>query len=303
MWRKNRRSKEDEQQFLDLIQDVLVKGTLRKNRTGVAAYSLFVHTSRWDLREKKMAGLTTKMVNYYFVIAEFLWMMSGSTDSKVLSKQGVGIWDLNGSREALDARGLTEYKVGDLGPIYGFQWRHAGATYVDCNTNYREPIWQGVDQIQRVIDKIKKTPTDRDIVLNAWNSSDLPKMALPPCHVLAQFYVNVEEKGLSCHLYQRSGDVGLGVPYNLASYSILVHVIAFLTGMQAKELIYTLGDAHIYETHVEQLKTQWSRIPRPPPHLRLVNTEDVATIDDFKIQHFQICNYNPYPALPMKMVL
>ncbi|XP_065281714.1 thymidylate synthase isoform X2 [Dermacentor albipictus] len=183
---------------------------------------------------------------------------------------------------------------GDLGPVYGFQWRHFGALYRDMRTDYGR---EGVDQITNLISTIKNNPDDRRMILCSWNPADLSKMALPPCHCLAQFYVSEDE--LSCQLYQRSADVGLGVPFNIASYALLTHMMAKVTGKRASEFVHTLGDAHIYLNHVDALKKQLEREPRPFP--KLLIKRDVTDIFDFKSSDFELCDYNPHPAIKMEM--
>nr|XP_014436999.1 thymidylate synthase [Pelodiscus sinensis] len=240
--------------------------------------------------------LTTKRVFWKGVLEELLWFIQGSTNAKELSAKGVKIWDANGSRDFLDKQGFSKREEGDLGPVYGFQWRHFGAEYKDMNADYSG---QGVDQLQNVIDTIKNNPDDRRIIMCAWNPKDISLMALPPCHALCQFYVLNGE--LSCQLYQRSGDMGLGVPFNIASYSLLTYMIAHVTGLKPGEFIHTLGDAHIYLNHVEPLKIQLQREPRPFPKLKILRK--VENISDFKADDFQIEDYNPHPAIKMEMAV
>ncbi|RXN00702.1 Thymidylate synthase [Acipenser ruthenus] len=213
-----------------------------------------------------------------------------------MSAKGVKIWDANGSREFLDRSGFTSREEGDLGPVYGFQWRHFGAEYKDMNSDY---TGQGVDQLQKVIDTIKINPEDRRIIMCAWNPKDLPQMALPPCHALCQFYMCNGE--LSCQLYQRSGDMGLGVPFNIASYALLTYMIAHVTGLKPGDFVHSLGDAHIYVNHIEPLKIQLQREPRPFPKLKILRKVD--SIDDFKAEDFEIIDYNPHPAIKMQMAV
>lgn len=192
----------EEQQYLDLVRDIIEKGVFRPDRTGTGTKSIFGAQSRYSLRNNVIPVLTTKTISWKSVVEELLWFIRGSTDSKELSAKGVKIWDANGSRSFLDSLGFTEREEGDLGPVYGFQWRYFGAEYKDCHTNYSG---QGVDQLQRIIDLLKTNPNDRRMLMIAWNPTDLPKMALPPCHCLVQFYVANGE--LSCQLYQRSADI------------------------------------------------------------------------------------------------
>ena len=258
--------------------------------------------------------LTTKRVFLKAVIAELLWFVEGSTSSLPLSEAGVKIWDGNGSREFLDSVGLGHREVGDLGPVYGFQWRHFGAEYVDAKTDY---TGQGVDQLAEVVHKLRTNPYDRRIIMSAWNPADLKKMALPPCHMFAQFYVSYprsprhssssssragagdEEKKpqghLHCQLYQRSCDMGLGVPFNIASYALLTLMVAQVTGLQPGEFIWTGGDTHLYSNHLEQARLQLERTPRPLPTMHL-NTE-VQDIFDFQYEDFNLKHYDPWPAI------
>lgn len=240
--------------------------------------------------------LTTKRVFWRGVAEELLWFIKGSTNGKELSEKGVHIWDANGSRQFLDNLGFTGREEGDLGPVYGFQWRHFGAEYKDMHTDY---TGQGVDQLQDVIDKIKNNPTDRRIIMSAWNPKDLPQMALPPCHAFVQFYVANGE--LSCQLYQRSADMGLGVPFNIASYALLTYMIAHITDLKPGDFVHTIGDAHVYVNHFDALKEQMKREPRPFPSL--VIKRKVEKIDDFKMEDFEIKNYNPHPKISMKMAV
>ena len=217
-----------------------------------------------------------------------------------MAKKNVHIWDVNGSRKFLDSRGLTKNAVGDLGPVYGFQWRHFGAKYEGFEKDYHG---EGVDQLTQVINLIKNDPFSRRIILSAWNPPDLEKMALPPCHCLCQFYVGADADGkpatLSCQLYQRSGDMGLGVPFNVASYALLTIMIAHVTSLEPYEFIHTLGDAHVYVNHEDALREQLSRTPRLFPKLKI--KREVASIEDFSLDDFVLQNYHPYSKLEMKM--
>lgn len=211
---------------------------------------------RFNLRDQ-FPLLTTKRVFWRGVAEELLWFIQGSTDAKLLQEKNIKIWDGNSTRQFLDSAGFHDREVGDLGPVYGFQWRHFGAEYIDCDADY---TGKGVDQLAEVIDKIKNNPTDRRIIMSAWNPKDLPLMALPPCHMFCQFFVSMpsstlsSRKQLSCHMYQRSCDLGLGVPFNIASYALLTHMIAKVTDCEASELTLAMGDAHVYRDHVEPLQ-------------------------------------------------
>ena len=242
--------------------------------------------------------MTTKRVFFRGVLEELLWFIQGSTNSKLLSEKNVKIWDDNGSREFLDSRGLTENEAGDLGPVYGFQWRHFGAEYGNCHQDYSG---QGVDQLQTVIDQIRRDPDSRRIIMSAWNPPDLPKMALPPCHVLSQFYVQDGE--LSCQLYQRSADMGLGVPFNIASYALLTCMLAEVCGLKPGDFVHTIGDAHVYKNHVDALKIQIAREPRPLPTLSIKRLGEIKEIDEFKFEDFELIGYKPHPSIKMKMAV
>ncbi|KAG8442161.1 hypothetical protein GDO86_011094 [Hymenochirus boettgeri] len=251
--------------------------------------------ARYSLRDQ-FPLLTTKRVFWKGVLEELLWFIKGCTDSKELSAKGVKIWDANGSREFLDNLGFTSRKEGDLGPVYGFQWRHFGAEYKDAHTDYSS---QGVDQLQNVINTIKNNPDDRRMIMCSWNPKDISLMALPPCHALCQFYVINKE--LSCQLYQRSGDMGLGVPFNIASYALLTYMIAHVTGLKPGDFVHTLGDAHVYLNHIEPLKIQLQRTPKAFPKLKIVRK--VENIDDFTADDFLIEGYNPHPTIKMEMAV
>lgn len=284
-----------EQGYLDLVREVLGSGNRREDRTGVGTFSLFGQSLRFDL-EEGFPLLTTKRVFWKAVLAEILWFISGSTDVRVLQEQGVHIWDGNASRGHLDANGLHGEEEGYLGPVYGFQWRHWGAEYVGRDADY---TGKGIDQLAALIARIKEKPHDRRLIMSAWNVTDLPIMALPACHVMCQFYV--ADGKLSCQMYQRSADLGLGVPFNIASYALLTHMIAHVCGLGVGEFIHVMGDCHCYLNHVEALQEQITRVPRPMPKLRFART--VTDIDDFKFADFILEDYNPYPKLKMGLAI
>ncbi|CAG7835885.1 unnamed protein product [Allacma fusca] len=288
----------DEQQYLDLIKNVLDNGSTRTDRTGVGTISIFGAQMKFNLRNDTFPLLTTKKVFYKGILRELLWFIRGSTNANELKEEGVHIWDGNSSREFLDSLGFHEREEGDLGPVYGFQWRHFGAEYKTMKDNYEGA---GVDQLQQVISMIKNNPDSRRIIMTAWNPSDLPLMALPPCHCLAQFYVDISKQELSCQLYQRSADIGLGVPFNIASYALLTKMIAHVTGLKPGDFVHTLGDAHVYSNHVEALKVQIGRTPRPFPTLSITRT--VEDIERFKVEDFSLSGYDPYPKIEMQMAV
>jgi dihydrofolate reductase/thymidylate synthase len=295
-YQQQQRHEHDEYQYLKLIRNVILTGDDRDDRTGVGTLSKFGCQMRFDL-SKGFPLLTTKKVFIRGIIQELLWFLRGSTDSKELEAERVNIWKGNTSREFLDNLGL-KYEEGDGGAIYGFQMRHFGAKYVDCKTDY---TGQGFDQIAYVLDQIKNNPRSRRIVMNLWNPPDLCKSCLPPCHVLYQWYVSTDNK-LSCQLYQRSGDLGLGVPFNIASASIMTMIFARLTGLKLGEFIHTIGDAHIYKNHIEPLERQLKRKPMPFPKLEILDRGQ-ENIEDFIYSDFELVGYFSHPGIKMEMAV
>ena len=260
------------QAYLNLLDHVLKNGTKKEDRTGTGTVSTFGYQMRFDL-EKGFPLITTKKTHLHSIIHELLWFINGDTNVKYLQENKVRIWN-----EWAD-------DDGELGRIYGYQWRSWTAEY------------KNIDQIKIVIDSIKNNPDSRRHIVSAWNVGDLDKMNLPPCHILFQFYV--AEGKLSCQLYQRSADIFLGVPFNIASYALLLMMMAQVTGLQAGEFIHTLGDAHIYLNHIEQVKLQLSREPRELPVLKI--NKNVNSLFDFTYNDFQLDNYNPYPLIKGKI--
>lgn len=288
----------DENEYLTLVRRVLETGDLKGDRTGTGTLSVFGAQMRFNLREGTMPLLTTKLVNWHAIVEELLWFISGSTNSKELEAKKVNIWKANATPAFLATRGLKDkYPPGFLGPVYGFQWRKFGAAYDPAEDSSDDT--KGVDQLAEVIRQIKEEPDSRRIIMSAWNPIDLPKMALPPCHVLCQFYVSRNE--LSCQLYQRSGDLGLGVPFNIASYALLTHLIAQVCGLKARELVHTIGDAHVYLNHIEALQTQLKRTPTPFPKVELDSC--IQDIDLFTAEHIHLRDYNPQDKIPMPMAV
>ncbi|RDA88539.1 hypothetical protein CP532_6599 [Ophiocordyceps camponoti-leonardi (nom. inval.)] len=305
-------SRHEELQYLDLVREIIDHGEHRPDRTGTGTYSIFApRPLKFSLNQDGtpiLPLLTTKRVFLKAIVLELLWFIEGNTSSKALSEAGVKIWDGNGSREFLDSVGLSHREVGDLGPVYGFQWRHFGADYVDAETDY---TGHGVDQLADIIYKLRNTPYDRRIILSAWNPKDLKIMALPPCHMFAQFYVSYprsrdgvegeKPKGhLHCQLYQRSCDMGLGVPFNIASYALLTHMLAHVCDLVPGSLTHVMGDAHVYLDHVEALEEQLKREPRPFPELQITR-EKGGGIDGWKAEDLVVRNYEPQKSIPMKM--
>jgi thymidylate synthase len=286
--------------YLDLLRDILTNGEERQDRTGTGTLSVFGRQVRFNISES-IPVLTTKKVAYEKVIQELLWFLRGSTNAKELQNVGVHIWNGNSSRVYLDSRGLSHLPEGDIGAGYGFQWRNFGGVYKNCNTPPDSP---GFDQIKFVIDELKTNPTSRRIFFSSWNPIAMEQMALPPCHVSAQFYVSVCKEGkqhLSCHMYQRSVDTFLGFPWNMISYSVLTHILATLTGMKAKELIVSTGDTHIYLNHINQVQLQLQREPYNFPTIvvnEAIKDKDISEID---ITDIQINGYVSHSFIGAKM--
>ena len=285
---------ESEYQYLNLLKKVLDEGLEIQSRNS-KVLSIFGEKMVFDLCES-FPLLTTKRVGYKTVLRELLWFINGSTSNKLLNDKNVHIWDGNSSREFLDSRNL-DYEEGDLGPVYGFQWRHFGADYENFNSDYTN---KGIDQLKYVIEQIKNDPNSRRIIMSAWNPVDLDKMALPPCHVMCQFNVDTINNRLDCQLYQRSGDMFLGVPFNIASYAFLTCIIAKITGYKPGKLIHILGDTHIYESHIEAVHTQIKRIPYKFPTLTI--SEELNDIDNINEDYFKLENYNFHDKISAPMI-
>ena len=262
-------------QYQDLLRKILETGSYKSDRTGTGTYSIFGYQMRFDLSEG-FPLLTTKKLHLRSIIYELLWFLQGDTNIRYLKEHGVSIWD-----EWADPDG-------DLGPIYGHQWRSWGT-----------PDGGKVDQISQLIRQIQETPDSRRLMVCAWNVGEIDKMALPPCHVLFQFYVNNGE--ISLQLYQRSADVFLGVPFNIASYALLLMMVAQVCNLKPKEFIHTLGDAHIYSNHVEQAKLQLTREPRPMPTMRI--NPEVTDIFSFQYEDFTLENYDPHPHIKAEVAV
>lgn len=287
----------EEQQYLEICRDIITKGTLRTNeRTGTGTLATFGTRMEFDLSGGILPLLTTKRMGYKTVLKELLWFISGSTDNKVLQAQGVHIWDGNTTAEFLRGRKLP-YREGDIGAGYGHQWRHAGADYKGCDADYKG---QGVDQLAEAIRLIKEEPQSRRIIIQSWNVSQLPQMTLPPCHLMVQFFVDGDF--LSCQMYQRSADMGLGVPFNIASYAMLLHMVAYVTGLKAGKFIHVLGDTHVYLNHVEPLQEQLKNKPFPFPTLE-IDPKAPRDIDQLRLEHFTVKGYKSHDKIAMKMAI
>ena len=284
-----------ERQYLHLVKKIIKTGMREKGRNGNTLSILGGHM-RFSLENRKIPFVTTKKLAWKSCLKELLWFIGGETNNKILQDQNVKIWNGNSSREFLDSRGLT-FKENDLGPVYGHQWRFYNAKYDNCDTDY---TGKGVDQLQNVIDGINETKktgiSSRRLLLSTWNPEQLDEMALPPCHVLSQFFVH--DNTLSCALYQRSGDVGLGIPFNIASYGFLTHLLAKHCELEAKEFIHFIGNAHIYEDHIPSLMHQINREPLAEPNVEIQRKGD---INDYLFNDFKINDYKHYGGIKMDM--
>lgn len=296
--------KHPEKQYLDLVKHILEYGYKEKGRNGnvlthiggAMRFPLYEQDTRSKNYNKPIMPLmTTKRLAWKTCLKELLWFMRGETDNGLLKEQGVKIWNDNGTREFLDSRGLERYKEDDLGPIYGHQWRHFNAPYHTSKFNYKG---MGVDQLNKVVGDLKFHKNSRRIIMSAWNPCQNAEMALPPCHVLSQFHV-VDGDKLICTAYQRSADVGLGLPFNIASYSFLTHILAHHCGLKAAELIHFVGNAHIYEDHVEALEKQLENFPERYPLIDIWKKRD--TIDEYEIEDFKIVGYVSNKKINMEM--
>lgn len=286
----------DENQYLNLIKDILDYGDIVEGRNGNTK-TVIGSSMHFSLANGTIPLLTTKRLAWKTCFKELMWFINGDTNNTHLQEQKVSIWNGNASREFLDEQGLMHLAENDLGPIYGHQWRHFNAPYETCETDY---AGKGVDQLDYIL-QILKHPEQRysrRLVISAWNPCQISEMALPPCHLLAQFNVTDTDK-LSCSLYQRSGDVGLGVPFNIASYSFLTHLIAKQCGLKAVDFYYHLGNCHIYDDHLEVLKEQMERIPFAFPTLVFKNTKEA--IESYTVDDIEIVNYQCYEKINMQM--
>ena len=292
----------EELQYVSLIRKIIDEGHWEKGRNG-RTKSIFGHTMRFSLQGGKIPILTTKKTAWKTCLKELLWFIRGETDNKLLQEQGVHIWDGNSTKEFMESRGLGHYPEGLLGPIYGFQWRHfnaksylkTGKAVYDIEGN------RGVDQLQQIIDALKdpKQRTSRRLIMTAWNPCQLDEMALPPCHVMCQFNVHDGNK-LSCALTQRSGDFPVGIPFNVASYSFLTHILAEHCGLEAYEFVHFIGNCHIYEDHIEPMKAIFDRVPYKFPTLEIYRKKE--NINDYEMEDFFVSDYKCHEVIKMKMV-
>lgn len=263
------------QAYLDLVRDILDNGTEKRDRTGTGTLSVFGRQLRFDLGQG-FPLLTTKRIHLKSVVHELLWFLAGDTNIAYLNDHGVTIWD-----EWADERG-------ELGPVYGRQWR-----------SWAAPDGRVIDQMAEVVEAIRRNPDSRRLIVSAWNPADVPAMALPPCHLLFQFYV--ADGRLSCQMYQRSADVFLGVPFNIASYALLTQMVAHVTGLAPGDFVHSFGDTHLYVNHLEQARLQLTREPRPLP--KVVLNPDVTDLFSFRFEDIQVEGYDPHPAIRAKVAV
>ena len=286
----------EEYQYLNLLNDIMNEGTLEEGRNGFTK-CVFGSAMHFSLENGKIPILTTKKTAWKTCLKELLWFIRGDTSNKRLNDEGVHIWDGNTTKEFMEARGLSHYSDGDIGPMYGYQWRQFNAPYEGCDADY---TGKGIDQLQNVIDCLKdpKQRSSRRMVISAWNPEQLDQGVLPPCHVLFQFNV-VNGNKLSCSMYQRSGDEFLGIPFNIASYSFLVHLIAKHCDLEPYEFIHYGGNCHIYDDHFDQVKEQITREPYEFPTLEILNKRE--NINDYIVDDFKLNNYQHHPLIKAAM--
>jgi len=287
-----------EYQYLSLLKNIITNGVKEKGRNGIT-YTQIGGMMRFSLENNSIPLMTTKKLAWGVCLKELLWFINGDTDNRLLQKENVKIWNGNATREFLDSRGLNYLSENDLGPVYGHQWRFWNSKYYNSNTNY---MGRGIDQLQNIIDGIneskKSGESSRRLIMTAWNPEQIDEMALPPCHVLSQFHITEGNK-LSCTLYQRSADMGLGIPFNIASYSFLTHMLAKHCDLEAKEFVHFIGNAHIYDDHITSLEKQIIKEPFSPPILEI--KEKKENIVDYKIDDFKIIDYNYHKSIKMVM--
>jgi dihydrofolate reductase / thymidylate synthase len=280
----------DEYEYLKLLEDIKNDGEQRIDRTNVGTKSIFGAKMTFDLRDH-IPIITTKRINYDAIIKELLFFISGCTDAKILNTQGVTSWDNVTSKKLLEEHKLP-WDEGDMGPSYGHQWRHFGENYEGSDKTYK-----GIDQLKNLIKSIRDDPFSRRHILTAWNPIQTGETVIPPCHILAQFNVSNDKKYIDCQVYQRSGDMFLGVPCNITSYALLTYMIGHITALKPRKLIYIIGDAHIYNNHGEQVRKQLTRTPRPYPVLSFREATRLHEIDDFKFNNFIIEAYTSWAAI------
>lgn len=288
-----------EEQYMEWLRTIMETGEAKPDRTGVGTRSLFGEVNMKFNLQNRFPVITTKKVFYDSCIKELLFFISGKTDTHILEDQGVNYWKGNTTREFLDERGLN-WEEGDMGPGYGFLWRHFGAKYDGCDKDYSG---QGTDQLRNLIEGIRTNPHSRRHILSAWNPVQLSEMALPPCHCFVQFNVSGDRQYLDCTLYQRSGDMFLGVPFNIIMYSMLTCMIAHITQLKPRWFNHSIGDAHIYNNHADQVRRQLKRTPRPFPTLSFRNSARIHEIDDFSFENFVVNGYTSWQHIKADMAV
>jgi thymidylate synthase len=290
----------EEQQYLNLIKDILDNGTWEEGRNG-RTKSIFGSSMRFSLADGKIPILTTKKTAWKSCLKELLWFIRGETDNKLLQDQNVHIWDGNTTRDFLDSRGLHSTKEGLIGAGYGFQWRHFNAPYDNQSGSLSNNEIKGIDQLQQIIDELKDPAkrNSRRLIMTAWNPSQLDQMALPPCHIMCQFNVHDGNK-LSCCMFQRSCDFFLGIPFNIASYSLLTHLLAKHCGLEAYEFIHFMGNCHLYENAIDAAKLQIERKPFPFPTVSIGQVRE--KINDYLVEDFVVTGYQSHEAIKVAMV-
>ena len=288
----------EEIQYLNLIKDIIENGSYEEGRNG-RTLTKFGVMMKYSLKDGTLPLFTTKKVAWRVCFEELFWFINGSTDNTLLQDKNVKIWNANASRDFLNSRGLTNYEENDLGPVYGFQWRNFNAPYENCKFNYND---KGVDQLQQIIQDLSnpETRSSRRHILTAWNPCQINEMALPPCHMICQFHVR-QNKYLSCAMLQRSGDIGLGIPFNVASYSLFTHILAKHCGLEADEFTHFIGNAHIYEQHIDALKNQITRKPLEFPKINIKAKYD--KIEEYSINDIDwIKKYESDGSIKMEMI-
>lgn len=293
-----------EYQYLDLVRKVLDTDVLYENRTGIRTKRVWGAMTRWNLARDGFPLLTTKRVFWRAVVEEALWFLRGQTHAHVLTEKGIHIWDENGTTKFLQGRGL-DYPEGVLGPVYGWQWRGFGGMY-STGLAKHGPMGRGIDQIQWVLNEMRKDPTTRRAIVSAWNPQQLHMMSLPPCHIMFHLQGEPMKTGgwrLNLLFYQRSADLGLGVPFNIASYALLMHIFARELGWEVGELVHMMGDAHVYENHEDALRVQLEREPRTFPKLVIDVTKEGSGIDSYRWEDFQLEGYHPHKVVKMEMAV
>ncbi len=290
-----------EYQYLSLIKKIIKNGVKERGRNGTT-YTQIGAMMKFSLEDNKIPIMTTKKLAWRVCLKELLWFMNGDTDNELLQQQNVKIWNDNATREFLDSRGLYHLRENDLGPVYGHQWRFWNAPYCRQFGCFQDYKGKGIDQLQNIIDEINNSKEtgeiSRRMIMTAWNPEQIDEMALPPCHVLSQFHITEGNK-LSCSLYQRSADMGLGVPFNIASYAFLTHILAKHCDLEAKEFVHFIGNAHIYDDHIVSLQDQITKQPYEPPTILI--SEKKESIDDYKFEDIKIQDYKYHRPIKMKM--